>query len=426
MDVHAHETHLAASADSRPTLLPLGPINTAPSERITMRSAFVTDDVDSGWESVHFEPKLEKEKGKPNDNTVENDTKPTAFSLPPIVNPSTISNTDAKPAYVIENVPEARELRDLKVPNFDIPTRPKNWRPKPIFRPEIINSYRELFNVSGEDQFCYDKIVALAPFFRLVHIVQATYEKEDFYRWAWLLAQSEERWYEMPSAGSIAKMRTSGLKKRSPVARARPLTMAFPSIIAGDPLILDEYGEERVEFNGWGDCALLHPGDDADESDDEDNKSTNNGSNNSDKGDVAGEDSENGENESALGNSTFGNRSQKDCPKWGCRKCYHKGLELHKEVGWIYLSVVKTDKQTPDYDNDSAGTSLFMLRKNGSRDGMAAQAFHDAAAMGWSTVFCCAMRAEADLLEWDGKLNRVLNYVHKVLAKDDTGLRVFF
>jgi len=39
-----------------------------------------------------------------------------------------------------------------------------------------------------------------------------------------------------------------------------------------------------------------------------------------------------------------------------------------------------------------------MLRKSGTQEQAAAQAFYDARALGLSTVFCCAMHADVELL----------------------------
>ena len=42
------------------------------------------------------------------------------------------------------------------------------------------------------------------------------------------------------------------------------------------------------------------------------------------------------------------------------------------------------------------GTPIYKVVKSGSRDAAATQAFYDAGANGWSTLFTCAVRSDVD------------------------------
>jgi hypothetical protein len=243
-----------------------------------------------------------------------------------------------------------------------------------------IASYRDLFYISDRDNLYdgddfFDKSVLLQPFNRRAYLTNVTFTGEDFYRYAWILSQSEERWYNMPTASILAEMRRYGLKKRSSVKNPRPARMDNPIIVAGSVLSLDEYMEETVEKSCWGDCGLLHPDD------------------------------------------TAGEHGKK---KWACERCHEKRVQLHRDVGWVYLSVVRTDSS-----KESLGMGMFMLRRNGSQEQAAAMAFYDAAFMGWSTVFCCAIRGDVELTGWKGRVKCIHSPVCSVLAPEDGVLRVF-
>jgi hypothetical protein len=69
---------------------------------------------------------------------------------------------------------------------------------------------------------------------------------------------------------------------------------------------------------------------------------------------------------------------------------------------------------------------MFMFKKSSTREQAASRVFYDAGALGYSTVFCCAMRADVQLLGWKCKVKGVINCVHRVLAPEEEGvLRVY-
>jgi hypothetical protein len=181
--------------------------------------------------------------------------------------------------------------------------------------------------------------------------------------------------------------------------------MAIPIILAGDSLCLDPYGDHGVDRGGLGECDLLHPDDEnqdvAEYSDDDDDSS--------------------GSSDGTI-EETEGKRRRR-C-YWDCEKCYEKYVQLHEEVGWIYFSVVRTDVRGSGDGQGGIGTGMFMLKKSGTQEQAAARAFYDAGALGYSTVFCCAMRGDMELLGWKGKVRKVENKVQRVLTPEEGVLRV--
>lgn len=88
-----------------------------------------------------------------------------------------------------------------------------------------------------------------------------------------------------------------------------------------------------------------------------------------------------------------------------CRKCARSKQKMLKHTELVYVSIVHStqgagnpprmpmsfgDKIKPE------GTDIYKIHKLGGRDAAATQAFYDAGANGWSTVFACAFRADVD------------------------------
>ena len=260
------------------------------------------------------------------------------------------------------------------------PARPRLPPPPPSpFRPKEASSYRDLFRDAYDDDYNYDKFVVLPPFNKIVYVSDHSFGKEDFYRYAWLLAQSEERWYTMPAVSVLAEMRRSGLKELSPMENPRPSNMKSPHIATGTVLTLCGI-EEGVDECGWGECYFLHPDD------------------------------------------MSGPEDKMD--SWNCERCYRKRLELYESVGWVYLTVVRTDMLRPDAQQTGNGMGMFMLRRSASREQAAARAFHDAGTRGLSTVFGCAIRADQELVGWKGRLKTFCHHAHSVLIREEGVLRV--
>lgn len=291
-------------------------------------------------------------------------------------------------------------------------------RKKSTFRPEVVTSYRQLFNGTDTGSFYNDRTVLLQPYNRLTYFVQTVFEKVEFQRYAWLFAQYEDRWYSMPSPTALARMRRDGLEKLKPIADPKPVAMRVPRVVAGDGLYLEDYGEEEVAKTGWGCCKLLHP-DDEDGIDGEDglDKSRNGSDNESDGESLATSEH--------TGVKAERPENRKEFGKWACEKCFRKNKQLYDEIGWIYLSVVRTDQQTAGAESEGDGSSMYMVRKSGSRERVAAQAFYDAGARGWDTVFFCGMRADVEMLGWKGKVQKFENCIQYVLAKEEGVLRIF-
>lgn len=374
-----------------------------------------TDSAEDGWETLDQElisAKVDRDDAGDNSGAAAalSESSAIPYHMRPVIVPVSVDGQNKLPNRKI--LPPD----DTKPP---FPNRNQESLPRPAisrqdlpFRPQVCTSYRNFFNGSDDDDanFFYDKFFLLQPFNRLVVGVQTTFEKEEFRRWAWLLGQREEKWYTMPSAGTLSRMRASGIEKRAPVKNPQPACLKTPRIVAGDSLYLDLYGDEQVE-RCCGECHMLHPDDIC-------------GSEKEERGEDENSNSDNdlGEEENTSNDSNP--RSHEDV--WDCIKCYEKYKQLHDDVGWVYLSVVRTERQMGSDENRGDGTGMFMLRKNSSRELAAAQAFYDAGALGWSTLFVCAIRADADLFEWSGKVERVINYVQRVLVLENGILRVFF
>jgi hypothetical protein len=187
-------------------------------------------------------------------------------------------------------------------------------------------------------------------------------------------------------------------------------------IVAGDLFDLEEYDFEGVVEARSDDCSLLHP---------------------HDMSGIDGKKGENGEGSEKRKNcvdSEDGKDSQigkepKNVEQEGegdvCQKCYEKNLELHKDIGWVYLSVVRTDTRSSFDRPEGNGMGMFMLRKHSSRHQAASRAFYDAGVFGWSTVFCCAIRADVNLQNWKGRVKCVRFCPHRVLVPEEGVLRVF-
>lgn len=91
-----------------------------------------------------------------------------------------------------------------------------------------------------------------------------------------------------------------------------------------------------------------------------------------------------------------------------CTACFCEGRLPRSECQELmYLSVLQAF-QRDIFNPASVGTPLYKVVRTGSRQAAAAQAFYDAGAMGWSTVFVCAVPATASVLsETEGVLDVV-------------------
>lgn len=81
-----------------------------------------------------------------------------------------------------------------------------------------------------------------------------------------------------------------------------------------------------------------------------------------------------------------------------CSSCVSSARLPRSEITQlVYLSVVQSFQSGAGFDPD-AGRPIYKVVKTGSRQAAAAQAFFDAGASGWSTVFACAMPASVSLM----------------------------
>jgi hypothetical protein len=254
---------------------------------------------------------------------------------------------------------------------------------QPIPQPRLITSYNDLFNRKYDDDryFLYDKYVTLFPGNRRAYITNASFTVHDFHKYAWLLAQSEERWYTMPTVSELAEMKKWGLKELTPMEDPKPAALDTPCIMASEVFTLLGDIVENVEENIWGDCETLHPDNPVTPSETLSLSSSASSSPPSEEKRVP-----------------FNVRN-----KWACPICYDKRRALDRDIGWVYLSVVRTEARGPGSPQGN-GTGMFMLKRHGNREGAAATAFCDAGTRGWSTVFACAIRSDVQLLGWKGKV----------------------
>jgi hypothetical protein len=212
----------------------------------------------------------------------------------------------------------------------------------------------------------------------------------------------------MPTAGELAEMRKDGLKELQPIEEPKPAGLDTPCIVISEALTLDVL-EEGPSRDGWGDCESLHP----------DNIATPEES-------LSLASGKGGRSERSFGtNSQEEERLDRPGMKWACQLCYDVRNRLFDEIGWAYLSVVRTEVQGVR-SSQGNGMGMFMLKRHGSREAAAATAFCVAGARGWSTVFSCAMRADVQLLGWEGEW-RQTNRIEKLLVANQEGvLTVWF
>lgn len=92
-----------------------------------------------------------------------------------------------------------------------------------------------------------------------------------------------------------------------------------------------------------------------------------------------------------------------------CKRCTKSKQRAFDASSVVYISVVQTIQDhhnpvngisppfsTPGSATAALCTPLYKIVKSGSRDAAATQAFYDAGANGWSTVFTCAIRSDVD------------------------------
>lgn len=107
-----------------------------------------------------------------------------------------------------------------------------------------------------------------------------------------------------------------------------------------------------------------------------------------------------------------------------CTDCHREGRLPRSECQELkYLSVLQAF-QHDIFNPASVGTPLYKVVCTGSRQAAAAQAFYDAGAMGWSTVFVCAVPARASVLsETEGTVDvvglRHARSIDEVLVHED-------
>ena len=402
---------------------------TSSSTTVEPSKSSISNDVTDGWEDVQELVAAEDEEKRYKSMRAEDIAEPSIIHPPPLPVVSAQPVLDTPPVTVqpasrasnelLEDVSHtmvgtSRPMLPSSVPSGDKTLlRPKAVDRRP-YRPKPVTSYREIFNISDGENFCYDQSVLLQPFNRVVYMTQTSMNGEDFHRYAWLLAQSEENWYAMPSAATLARMRTSGLEKRKPIANPRPTGASIPIIVANDSLYLESDGEEHVEKEGWGDCTLLHPDDPLKINEE-----------NCEGSDVRST-SEDGATIYETRHGVDDTNEKRNRKVWRCEKCYRKNLQLHEDIGWVYFTVIRADTQGSGEEQRGNGVGMFMFRKSSTREQAASRAFYDAGALGYSTVFCCAVRADVQLLGWRGKVKVVINCVHRVLAPEAEGvLRVY-
>ncbi|KAJ9620467.1 hypothetical protein H2203_007673 [Taxawa tesnikishii (nom. ined.)] len=261
-------------------------------------------------------------------------------------------------------------------------------------------------DILPEDDECgfMDKLVLLRPFSRKVYVSYHYPSATDFSSHLWLLRFAQpERWYSWPSASQLRvlddwsllrrsitttapdgfgaqKMPQQGVHEALPlVERAQPQTLAYPRINAGRALVFSD------QVAPWCECEQrLTPTPTP------------------------------GANGACVGPS--------ECldPRCGCRmpgKGYpcaecreERRLPLSDERALTYYSVVQSYQGHAPYRGDvfvvpapgddkgiEAGLPIYKVVRTGSRQAAAAQAFYDAGANGWSTVFVCAVREGQDV-----------------------------
>lgn len=390
----------------------------------------ICNDIEDGWEALERDAKAEKLEEKTHSvamNTSKLPPRPIQLpTMPPssdnTTSPSLEGNTTPPPSQSTKKPePETKSTDDTSSRPPKHRTVERN-RVQP-FRPTTFTSYRDLF-FTFEDDYFHDSCVLLQPFNRLVYVTETTPSTGDFYRYAWLLAQSEERWYSMPSTSKLARMRKSGLEHLSPIENPRPASLAIPMIVASDVLNLQDCEFDEVIKLRSDNCNLLHP-DDMSNVDGEDDGNGGNGL------DTKRGDKENYVKDAKIGKDDEVGEDPKnidlvDKDKKICERCYEKTVQIHNDVGWVYLSVVRTDMQHSSDRWVGNGIGMFMLRRHSCREQAVAQAFYDAGALGWSTLFCCAIRADVDLQDWKGRVKGVRYFPQHVLVPEEGVLRVLF
>ena len=321
-------------------------------------------------------------------------------SPPPV--PYMRSQDDATRPIVIEERPPPPRRR--VVSNFRLARLP------------IIETYEGLFpRKDDDDSYClYDRYVLLLPFNKRCYVTNASFTIHDLHKYSWLLAQSEERWYTMPTTSELVEIRKSGLRELDPIEEPKPAGLDTPCLVIGEAFTLFADLEESVERDTWGDCGKLHPTHPVTPS------TTLSLASSSDKGSEDGKDDKEDKTEKDDTEEVPSTGRN----KWACPLCYEERNKLLQEVGWVYLSVVRAEVQGVR-SSQGNGMGMFMLKKHGSREAAVATAFSDAGVRGWSTVFSCAVRADVHLLGWKGEMRRVTQIEDLLLDRQEV-LTVFF
>lgn len=276
---------------------------------------------------------------------------------------------------------------------------------------ERILRHGDLLPCSNDGDFIEEDVLALIePYNRKVYVSYHNLTSVEFNQYLLFLQYAQaDRWYLLPSTETASAIQEISLRGHcpsglvtqkiaetmAPLKHANPQTCKFPRINTGralrtrDDLSPDCKCEQRLKLSPVEPIAC---------------RST--------------------RCEAKLGGAHY--------PCAACVSSTH--LPRAKSTQLVYLAVVQSFQAGPSYELES-GRPIYKVVRTGSRRAAAAQAFFDAGANGWSTVFVCAMPARLDLVvEARGQSCDDKEAVHaksmdEVLVHEDHGrdwMRVLF